>query len=121
MKNCTLLVWSWTIPLYELCRAVEELTGKHATPPTICKTLKRYGFSRKKIRQVALQRCCSLRGAFMAQVMLLQCKVFVWVDESGCGKKDSIRKYGYALHGVHAEYHQETQNLIPLLQCLLQD
>ena len=42
----------------------------------------------------------------MAQVMLLRCEMLVWVDESGCGKKDAIHKYGYSLCGMCAEYHQ---------------
>ena len=47
--------------LGELCQELLEVTGVEASPPTIRRLLKSYGITRKKIRQVALQRCYSLR------------------------------------------------------------
>ena len=62
-----------------------------------CRLLKHYGMTRKKIRQVAKQRCYSLRGAFMAQCFMFSRDMFVWVDETGADCRDHIRKYGYAV------------------------
>ena len=31
---------------------------------------------------------------------------FVWVDETGCNKKDQIRRCGYALRGEYPVYHR---------------
>ncbi len=53
-----------------------------------------------------LQRCLQYRGDFMAEVLLYEPSQFVWVDESGCDRKDHIRKFGYALKGEPLVYHR---------------
>ena len=95
-----------SVYLAEVCYTVHDITGEAVSTSTICRLLKQYGFLRKKIRQVALQRCESLRGAFMAQVCLLKREMFVWIDETGSATRDAVRKYGYALRGMRAEYHR---------------
>ena len=95
-----------SVYLSEVCCMIHDITGETVSPPTICRLLKRYGFSRKKIRQIALQRCESLRGAFMAQAFLFQREMLVWSDETGSPVRDAIRKYGYALRGMRAEYQR---------------
>ena len=46
------------------------------------------------------------RCAFMSEVLLFRKELFVWVDESGCDKRDQIRRYGYALRGERPVYHR---------------
>ena len=36
------------------------------SPPTMCRIIRRHGFTRKKIQQIASQRCSEYRGDFMA-------------------------------------------------------
>ncbi len=55
---------------------------------------------------MSLQRCVQYRGDFMAEVLLCEPSQFVWVDESGCDRKDYIRKFGYALKGEPPVYHR---------------
>ena len=74
--------------LGELC---QQINGLEMSPATVCRLLKRYGMTRKKIRQVAKQRCHSLRGAFMAHCLLFRRDMFVWVDETGTNNRDHIR------------------------------
>ena len=93
-----------SIYLHEVCQEVKECFDLMITPLTICKLLKRYGITRKKIRQVARQRCNALRGAFIAQTFLFKREMFVWVDETD--KRDQLRKYGYALRGTTHVYHR---------------
>ena len=76
--------------LGELCQQVHDIFDLEVSPATICFLLKRYGVSRKKIRQVAKQRCDSLRGAFMAHCFLFKRNMFVWVDETGTDNRDHI-------------------------------
>ena len=52
--------------------------GIEISPSTLCRTLRRYGLTRKKIRQVTLQRSSELRGTFMAQCFLLKRDILVW-------------------------------------------
>ena len=61
---------------------------------TVCRVLKGNGFTRKKITQVAKQRCVEYRGAFMAEIIDYPDNFFVWVDETGSDKRDHIRKFG---------------------------
>ena len=86
--------------LGELCQQVHDIFDLEVSPATICSLLKRYGVSRKRIRQVAKQRCDSLRGAFMAHCFLFKRNMFVWVDETGTDNRDHIRRYGYAFRGM---------------------
>ena len=65
--------------LSEVCEMVEDLSGILVSQATICRLLKRYGLTRKKVRQVALQRTASLRGAFIAQALMYKLDLFVWV------------------------------------------
>ena len=45
---------------------VMQVFGIEIFPSTVCRTLKRYGLTRKKIRQAAMQHSSELRGSFMA-------------------------------------------------------
>ncbi len=54
-----------------------------AAPPIICRLLWSYGMTRKLIHLVALQRCESLHGAFIAQCSLFDSDMFVgWMKQS---------------------------------------
>ena len=92
--------------LEELCQRVFHLTNMTALPSTVCKLMRLYGITRKRIRQVALQRCDALHGAFMAQYAVFHRNQFVWVDETGSDKRDHIRKYGYAIRGSTPVTHR---------------
>ena len=83
-----------------------ERTGGVVSPPTICRLLRRYGMSRKRVRQVALQRSAILRGAFMAHCCLFSRDKFVWLDEMGADARDHVRKYGYAIRGMRPVTHR---------------
>ena len=95
--------------MHEVCQEIRDVFGLSVSPPTICRLLHSYGITRKKIRQVALQRSYSLRGAFRAQCSLFDPDVFVFVDETGADHRSHIRKYGYALRGVTPEYKRPFQ------------
>lgn len=56
--------------LIEICAKIQEVTGTTVSGATVCRLLQKHGYTRKKIRQVAKQRCEELRGLFMASVQL---------------------------------------------------
>ena len=85
--------------LEELCQRVLDLTSMTILPSSVCRLMRHYGITRKRIRQVALQRCNALLGACMAQCTVFS-RQFVWVDETGIDERDHIRKYGYAIQGT---------------------
>lgn len=89
--------------LSEIRQEIYDTVQVNVAVSTICRLLKRYGITRKKIVQVAIQRNYSLRGSFLAQCSLLNPNMFVW---AGTDRRDSIRKYGYALRGMRPVSHR---------------
>ena len=85
--------------LLELCNIVKNVSGIEVSPATVCRLLHKHGFTRKRIRQTALQRSIYARGSFIAQVQLYDRQKFVWLDETGCDNRDYMRKYGYVIRG----------------------
>ena len=92
--------------LSEVCQEAYEVFHLRLSPSTICRLLQKRGITRKKIRQVALQRREALRGAFMAHCFLFKREMFVWVDKTGSDARNSLRKFGYALQGVTPTTHR---------------
>ena len=92
--------------LSEIGKMVEDASGIRVSEATVCRTLKQHGFTRKRVRQVAAQRSDSLRGSFMAQVLLYRPELFVWMDETGCDRRNCMRKFGYAIRGDTPTYHR---------------
>ena len=101
-----LILESPTLYLDEVVHEASELASIIVFPPTICRLLKRYGFTRKKVRQIAAQRCYALRDAFMARCTLFIRDMFVWVDETGSDARDHVRKFGYAIRGMTPTSHR---------------
>ena len=55
--------------LHELCAHIAETSGVQVSEATVCRLIRRHGLTRKKVRQVALQRSLRTRALFMAQVL----------------------------------------------------
>ena len=68
--------------LGKICQHIRDEMEIEVAPPTICRLLRSYGLTRKRIKKLALQRSDVVRGAFMAQCLLFPAEAFVWVDES---------------------------------------
>ena len=92
--------------LHEVCGEIKRYFDITVSPPILCRLLKSYGVTRKKIRQAALQRCDILRGAYMSQCFMFHPKMFVFVDETGSDHRSHIRKFGYALRGATPVTHR---------------
>ena len=92
--------------LAEICQHIHEVFALNVTPSTVCRLLRSYGITRKKIRCIALQRCDTLRGAFRAQCSNFSVDKFVWIDETGSDARSHARKYGYALRGLTPVTHR---------------
>ena len=68
--------------------------------PTICRTLKYMGCNHQAMHRVALQRSDALRARFMAEISVYDPSMLVWLDETGCDRRHSTRKYGYSVRGI---------------------
>ena len=86
--------------LEELRQELIQATGTDVSLSTICRTLKYLGFSRKKLRHIAMQRSEEKRIEFMEEMAYLNADMLVWTDECGSDRRNEIRKYGYSLRGM---------------------
>lgn len=87
--------------LKEVCRHVYDATGTVITESAVCRFLQRNNFSHKKLTNLAKQRSELLRQCFMSQCEIYDPDMMVFVDETGCDRRSSMRKFGYALKGMH--------------------
>ena len=94
------------IYLHEVQLQLQEAYGVKIHVSTICRTLKFMGCTRQVIRHVALQRSEVARAKFMAEVSVYDPSMLIWIDESGCDRRNSTRKYGYSVRGVHPVDHR---------------
>lgn len=69
---------------------------------TICKFLCKNGFTHQRLCTVALQQDQLLREKFAVDVSLYTPDMFVFIDETGADRRDTLRKYGYSLRGKPA-------------------
>ena len=97
-----LILDSPSLQLKEITSKVLQITGTSVSSSTLCRLLARFGFTRKKVQRIALQRSMAFRALFMANTIIFSQDKFVWVDETGCNFKDMLRKYGYAFSGERA-------------------
>ena len=91
-----------SIYLGEVQFELQRATGTIAHASTICRTLKKLGFTRKRLQLVALQRSDVLRARFQADVSTFSSEMFLFVDETGCDRRNALRKFGYSVRGKPA-------------------
>jgi len=85
------------IYLREIQRHVETISGM-VSESAICRFLQQNNFSRK-LQFVASQRSEEVRVEFIGDCSLYSVEMLVVLDESGCDKRHTMRKFGYALKG----------------------
>ena len=102
-----LLMENSSLYLSEVCQTIQQSIGVAVSPATVCRVIRRHGMTRKKIRQIALQRSVCKRGKFRAEILLFNSvDKFVWADETGSDRRDQIRKFGYSLRGESPVYRR---------------
>ena len=99
------------IYLGEIQAYLQSKFGVTVNISTICRMLKYMGCMRQVIQQVALQRSDEQRAKFMAEVSvydpsMLDPSMLVWIDESGCDRRNCMRKCGYSLRSMTLKDHQ---------------
>ena len=79
--------------------------GVLVSVPTICRTLKQMGCTRQTMHHVAIQRSDAMRAKFMAEISVYDPAMLVWLDETGCDRRNTTRKYGYSIRGMPISDH----------------
>lgn len=90
---------------HEVQSQLYEATGKGVHVSTICRTIHKNSFTRKKVQVIALQRSEEARVQFMAEVSAYKPDMLIWVDETGSDRRKSIRQFGYSIKGMRAVCH----------------
>ena len=94
------------IYLREICFELYQFTGAVVSEATVCRFLKKVGFTRTKIQHVAIQQSEEFRARFIAEVQLYKADMFIFIDESGTDRRDSLRKFGYSMRGKRTRSHK---------------
>ena len=93
------------IYLHEIQGELKNLLLLDVSTSTICTFLHDHGFSRQKLRNVALQQDVFLREQYILDISVYSPEMFVFVDETGADRRNLLRKYGYSLRGRPAQNH----------------
>ena len=94
--------------LREVQQKLMQVTGSWYDCATICRTIKRLGMTRQKMRLVARQRCDRQRAKYISEIMDFNPKTLVFIDETGSNRRNTIRRYGYGLQGMTPVSHKFT-------------
>ena len=66
----------------------------------ICRTFKKMGVTRQAMHHIALQQSDYERAKYMAEISMYDPSMLVFIDETGCDRRNTIRKYGYSFRGM---------------------
>ena len=90
--------------LAEIRDKLTNETGTVVDKSTICRFLHKSGFTRQKMIITAKQRSEYLRCEYLFDMSVYKGhpELFVFVDETGTDRRDSMRKYAYSLKGKPA-------------------
>ncbi len=88
------------IYLHEVQSELLDITGTWIDCSTICRYARRWGMSRQKMTRVALQRSDAKCAEFIAEMMQFDTNMFVFVDETGSDRRNSIREFGYGFKSI---------------------
>jgi len=58
-------------------------------------------FLPQKLSNIARQQNAQQRAEFQTDCELYSPEMLVFIDETGCNRRDSMRKFGYALKGKY--------------------
>ena len=58
------------------------------------------------MKKVAIRRCDILRAQYMNEMEAFDPHMLVFVEDTGCEQRNSVRQYGYGLRGMTPVQHQ---------------
>ena len=94
------------IYLHEIQLRIQEEFYLTIDCSTICRFLHKSGFSHQRLRIVASQQNEYLRASYAIDVSLYHKDMLVFVDETGCDRRNLLRKKGYSIRGKPAVTHK---------------
>ena len=94
------------IYLHEVREEIARLTGASVSSATICRTAQRLGLTRQKMKKIALKQSDVQRAKYMAEIEGFEPEMLVFIDETGCDKRNLVRQYGYGIRGLTPVTHK---------------
>ena len=90
----------------ELQAELQKVGSNFVDVSTICRIVKKLELSRQKITHVALQQSELLHLEFIAEMAAFDPAMILWLDETGCDRRNALRHYGYGIRGLPPQDHQ---------------
>ena len=88
------------IYLHEIQSKLLNKLGVIVSLATICRSLRYLRlYQTIYMHHIALQQSEVLCSKFMAKISLYDPSMLIWIDKSGCDRRNTVRKYGYSLKG----------------------
>ena len=94
------------IYLYEIQKELEDFLLLDISLSSICRFLHESGFTRQRLHTVALQQDAFLREQYISDISVYSPEMFVFLDETGADRGNTLRKYGYSLRGKTPQDHE---------------
>ena len=91
-----------SIFLREIREEVCSQLGITVTESALCAFLHKSGFTRQRLKFYAMQQDECAGRKFAVDVSIFNPDMLIFLDESGCDNRDSVRKKGYSLRGKPA-------------------
>ncbi len=101
-----IILESTGIYLHEIQTKLLAIFGVDVSIATICRTLKFMGCTRQVIQHIDVHRNDALRAKFMAEVSIYDPEMLVWTDETGCDRRNCMRKRAYSIRGMTPKDHR---------------
>ena len=71
------------------------------------------------MHHVVIQQSEVCRGRFIAEISMYDPSMLIWLDETGCDGRNTIRKYGYSPRGMLCSDHRLLVRGVRILQSQL--
>lgn len=91
--------------LHEIQKELSQSLLLDISVSTLCKFLHANGFTRQRLKRVALQQDTLLRQQFAADISVYSPEMLVFIDETGTDRRNTLRRYGYSIRGKPAKDH----------------
>ncbi|XP_065891697.1 uncharacterized protein [Dysidea avara] len=92
--------------LRELQAELQRVRGIVVDVSTICRTIRKLGLSRQRITHIALQQSEVKRVEYVAEMSAFDPSTIVWIDETGCDRRSTLRYFGYGIRGLPPQDYQ---------------
>ena len=73
---------------------------------TICRFFHAQGFTRQKMQLIAKQRDELKRASYAIELSVYRPEMFIFLDETGCDRRNVLRRYAYSWRGKPAKVHK---------------